>query len=233
MILNDEEFRLQKIYTEYSTNTKYLKKWDKNNPGNLEINKERINEIQIILKQFNYYPLSDKKILDIGCGVGEILNWFIGLGAIPENLYGVDLHPILINQAKEKFNNINFLCMNGEDLDFPDSTFDIVLLFTVFSSIMEEKMTINIAKKISRLLKNGGCILFYDFFLNNPFNTNVRGISRKKISQYFPEMEIFSKKITLLPLLARRLGRHAPILYPLFNSISLLHTHNFALIKKN
>ena len=52
------------------------------------------------LKRFKGLELLDKKILDVGCGSGGVLRDFIKYGALPENLYGIDLLEDRIERAK-------------------------------------------------------------------------------------------------------------------------------------
>ena len=44
-----------------------------------------------VLRQFGYYPLGNKDILEVGCGSGGVLQEFVSFGTDPERLQGVDL----------------------------------------------------------------------------------------------------------------------------------------------
>lgn len=105
---------------------------------------------------------------------------FIQWGARPENLYGIDLLEDRIKKAKEINPNINFICGNAKNLDFPDKNFDIVLQSTCFTSILDQEMKKSIAREVLRVLKDEGIILWYDFRYNNPKNPDVKGIEKKK-----------------------------------------------------
>jgi ubiquinone/menaquinone biosynthesis C-methylase UbiE len=56
----------------------------------------------------------------------------------------------------------NFVEANGERLPFPAAQFDIVLAFTVFSSILDQSIGKRIATEITRVLATGGVIVWYD-----------------------------------------------------------------------
>jgi ubiquinone/menaquinone biosynthesis C-methylase UbiE len=58
-------------------------------------------------------------------------------GARPENLYGIDLLDERIEEAKRLSPNIDFRCGNAEELPYEDGLFDIVIQFTVFTSILD------------------------------------------------------------------------------------------------
>ena len=76
-------------------------------------------------------------ILDIGCGSGWGLSYFHHLGALPENLYGIDIIDERISNAKTNFPNYNFLSGNASNLPYKNQTFDIIYISTVFSSILD------------------------------------------------------------------------------------------------
>jgi hypothetical protein len=48
--------------------------------------------------------------------------------------------------------------------------------FTVFTSILDKDMKRNIAAEMLRVLKPKGVIIWYDYFVNNPKNSDVRGV---------------------------------------------------------
>jgi len=54
---------------------------------------ERQQGIRAILSTYGQFPLTNRTILDIGCGCGGPLASLIDLGAQPHDLYGVDLVP--------------------------------------------------------------------------------------------------------------------------------------------
>ena len=152
------------------------------NEANFFIYQERQKKIIDLLRRNNFEELEDKKILDIGCGNGGWLRDFVQWGAHSENLYGIDLLKDRIEEAKKINPNFNFLCANAEKLDFDDKSFDIVIVATCFTSILDAKMKKNIAREILRVVKIGGIILWYDFRFDNPWNPDVKGIEKKEIN---------------------------------------------------
>jgi len=84
--------------------------------------------------------------------------------------------------------------------------------------------------EVRRVLMPGGTVLWYDFRYNNPWNPHVRGMTKRHIRQFFPGFEMHLRTITLLPPLARRLGRLTPVLYPLLAAIPPLRTHYLGLL---
>lgn len=201
-------------------------------PGNLFIFQERERKILELFRKYKVHDLQDKKILDVGRGKGGWLRDFIRYGAKPENLYGIDLLEEFIKEARQMSPNINFICGNAENLDFPTKNFDIILQSTCFTSIFDLEMKKNIAKEMLRVLKDNGIILWHDFRYNNPHNPDVKGIERKEIRELFPNCRYDFNLITLAPPLVRRLAPLGWFLCEVLGKIPFLRTHYLVIIRK-
>lgn len=59
-----------------------------------------------------------------------------------------------------RFLLIDFRCGNAENLPYEDESFDIVMQFTVFTSILDSEMKQNIAREMLRVIKPDGIILW-------------------------------------------------------------------------
>ena len=224
--------RLTQVYQTYQTSATVQAQWTEHNRGNRAIIQERSRYLQGLLQTQGYWPLTQQRLLDIGCGAGRILGHFLAWGAQPHHLYGIDLPPDRIAAARQAFPALHFQQANAERIEFPASTFDLVLLFTVFTSILDQQMAHNVATEVQRVLKPGGAVIWYDFRYNNPYNPHVRGMTKAKIQQLFPEFTLHLRTVTLLPPLARRLGALTPRLYPLLTRLPLLRTHYLGLLVK-
>jgi ubiquinone/menaquinone biosynthesis C-methylase UbiE len=224
--------RLREVYQRYAARGFGNSKWSNANRGNRAIQGEREWKTRELLQGCGFFPLTDRRILDVGCGAGEQLDMFAGWGAKPENLFGIDLIPERIRTARRNFPQITFQLANAESLPFRDCSFDLVATFTVFTSILNRQMTANICGEIKRILAPGGGVLWYDFRMNNPFNRHVRGVSRKHIERLFPGFRLALEPISLLPPLARRLGSLTDRLYMPLGSLPFLRTHLLGLLTK-
>jgi len=227
--------RIKKAYDKRVVMQKY-KFYSYFNKANLCIIHQREKALLEVIKKFNFSDLSNKKILDVGCGKGDMLRNFIQYGARPENLYGLDLVEDRIEQAKALSPNIDFRCANAENLPYPDKSFDIVMQFVVFTSIFDSQMKKNIGKEMLRVLKPNGIIIWYDFYYNNPWNPDVRGIKKREIYQIFPDCKIYLKRITVgiavaVPII-RVIASYSYFLCCLLESIKILNTHYLGVIKK-
>ena len=230
---SSEVQRIRSVYHEYACHGLGNSKWSSSNPGNEAIIRERNQKILDFLLNAGFLPLSERRILDVGCGTGGVLAMFNEWGAKPNNLFGVDLLPERVQRAQAKYPDFSFQLANAESLPFTDGNFDLVVLFTVFTSILDPSMATNIAREIARILRRAGAILWYDFRFNNPFNPHVRGATKKSILQLFPGFDLHLKPITLLPPLARRMGRMTDFFYPPLARLPFLRTHYLGLLRKS
>lgn len=110
--------------------------------------------------------VKDKRVLNIGCGLGEEAVYLALLGA---KVTAIDLSVEMINLTKElakthKVNNLAYRVMDGESLTFKDEYFDMVLGCSVLHHANLNKMV----KQSSRVLKKGGIAVFLEPLKYNP-----------------------------------------------------------------
>jgi ubiquinone/menaquinone biosynthesis C-methylase UbiE len=190
-------------------------------------------EILSLLKKFSRTSLETERILDVGCGRAYWLRQMIQWGAKPENLFGIDLMPDRLQDARNLCpSQVTLECGDASYLAFRDAEFTLVLQFTVFTSILDDGMKKNLAAEIARVLKPGGAVLWYDYFVSNPRNPDVRGVARREIGRLFPGFSIFLKRVTLAPPIARTVGPISSSLYRLFSSVRPLRTHYLGILQK-
>ena len=177
---------------------------------------------------------STTRVLEVGCGVGGNLLDLIRFGFTPANLTGIELQRGRLDDARRRLpTSVELIDGDALDVAFETGTFDVVMLFTVFTSLLDEGYRERLARHVWRLVKPGGGVLWYDFCLDNPWNPDVRGVPVKAIRALFPEGTLHCRRITLAPPLARAAVRLHPSLYRLLNTIPLLRTHVLCWISKS
>ncbi len=118
-------------------------------------------------------------------------------------------------------------------LPWRDGSFDLVLQQTVFTSILDGQMRRTVAAEMTRVLRPGGAVLWYDFVYDNPDNPDVRGAPAREVRGLFPGFAADLVRITLAPPIARRIPAAAlPLLYPLLAALPFLRTHRLGLLVK-
>ncbi|MDA8229340.1 MAG: class I SAM-dependent methyltransferase [Desulfitobacterium hafniense] len=223
---------IRQIYNEYETNEGFLERWHGENPGNKAILNERIHTIRKMLEEYGYHDLKNLRILDLGCGRGIELARLSEWGARPENLHGVDILQHRIDHARHLYPKLTFSCQDASNLSYSDEEFDLITMFTIMSSILDDEVRIKVAREASRVLKPGGAIIWYDNRYDNPRNPHTRKISKRSLQNYFPDFDIHAQSITVLPPIVRRLGKATKLIYPVLGRFGCLRTHYLAIIKK-
>ena len=193
---------------------------------------ERRRVMRTLLASHGLLPLGEREVLEVGCGSGHVLAGLQELGASPERLHGVDLLPGRVDEARRNHPGLDIREANAERLPFADGSFDIVLLFVVFSSILDAAMQRNVAGECARVLRSGGRVLWYDFRYDNPSNAHVRGVSRKDVARLFPCFTLDLRTLTVVPQLVRRLGPLTEAAYPVLAAVPPLRTYYMGLLRK-
>jgi ubiquinone/menaquinone biosynthesis C-methylase UbiE len=202
------------------------------NPASLYLSRQRESAIIDMLGKNGVSDLAGKKVLDLGCGAGAVLRDFVKYGARPGDCFGIDLLPDRVEAARDLSPNIDFRCGTGEELPYADGSFDIVLCFTVFTSILDRGMKRSVAGEIQRVLRPGGMVLWYDYHMDNPRNPDVKGVKKGEIRGLFPSCDIDLKRVTLAPPLARAIAPYSVILCMVLEKVPLLCTHYLGVIRK-
>lgn len=206
-------------------------RWSGANKGNQAILAERRSLTRRLLDDVGWIPLGDREVLEVGSGHGSELAWLRELGASYSHLVGVDLLPNRVEAARTMYPEIDFHLGNAEHLEFADERFDLVMAFTVFSSIFDRTMAANIASEIVRVLRPGGALLWYDVRYDST-NRNVKAVRARQVRALFPDLQGELATITLLPPFARRLGPLTRIGYPLLSRVPPLRSHLLGLLRK-
>jgi len=201
-------------------------------PFTLYSSHEREQEMAALFRAEGLASLAGLRILDVGCGRGDTLRRFLEYGADPVLVAGIDLLEDRLNLARYRAPHLPVICGSATRLPFQDHSFDMVLQFTLFTSILSDEIKRAAAAEMARVLAPGGRILWYDFSYNNPKNPDVRGIGRREIQALFPGFKMKIRRITLAPPLGRVIAPVSVVLYYLLSRVRPLCTHYLCLLQK-
>ena len=185
-----------------------------------------------LLARNGYGSLGSCKILEVGCGTGFWLRQFVKWGARPDHVFGVDLLPERVSEARRVCSSeTTIACANAGRLDFADQSFDIVFQGLVFTSVQDAAMRRRMASEMRRVTRRGGLIIWYDFDVNNPSNPDVRAVKKPEIMELFPDCSIDLRRVGLAPPIYRFLAPHSWILCELLEMLPMLRTHQLGAIR--
>jgi hypothetical protein len=106
------------------------------------------------------------------------------------------------------------------------------VLSTVLSSILDPGTRRQVAAEAYRIVSDDGMLLIYDIRLPSPVNPNVCRIGKGELRALLPAARIRSYSITLLPPVARSLGRRWPGLYQPLARIRPLRSHYLSVVTR-
>jgi len=190
-----------------------------------------------MLKMFSQHGTTDLaklRLLEVGCGTGGNLLELLRIGFEPQHLRGIELLPDRFRQARNTLPlQLELLEGDASQAAIAPESQDIVLVSTVFSSLLDDHFQQRLAGTLWQWIKPGGAVLWYDFTFNNPRNADVRGVPLRRVKALFPQAKMSARRITLAPPIARRVAPVHPMLYTLFNSLPWLRTHILCWIAKS
>jgi SAM-dependent methyltransferase len=111
-----------------------------------------------------YVDLQDRRILDVGCGLGMYVEKF---RQFSPNVFGVDIDADKVEQASKSLPNIQL--SPAEALPFSDESFDVILLHEVLEHVDDDRAAV---REAYRCLAPGGQMVIYAPNRLYPFETH-------------------------------------------------------------
>ena len=140
----------------------------------LRENENNANDLEEKPEMLSLMPdLKGKRVLDLGCGYGNLCKTCADLGA--EYVKGVDISKLMLDEAVHNcvdYNNITFELLNLDNLDKLNEKYDVVVSSLVMHYIEDfDKLCSN----VNNLLNKDGIFLFSQ---EHPiFTANMNGVT--------------------------------------------------------
>jgi len=127
-------------------------------------------------------PSNDKKLIDVGCGTGDIASLYIKTTSNKTSILCVDPNKKMITEGKKKLNkykNITWKVGYAENLKVPNNSYDF---YTISFGLRNTKNLNKSLAEAYRILKKGGRFLCLEFskvkneILNKLYKTYSKAI---------------------------------------------------------
>jgi demethylmenaquinone methyltransferase/2-methoxy-6-polyprenyl-1,4-benzoquinol methylase len=136
-------------------------------------------------ESFSFYNKSHiETILDVACGTGDMCeNWdkfAKKLDINVDNIFGVDPSIGMLDEAKKKRLNTEFIKAEAKDLPFKNESVDIVSISYGLRNVIDREDGL---KEFYRVLKNDGLLVILEFTKkkNRTFSTLIRDLYMQKL----------------------------------------------------
>jgi ubiquinone/menaquinone biosynthesis C-methylase UbiE len=221
------ESDLQRLRSEYDRRqdrSELSRRYSPLNWTQLYLLQQRQRETVKLLADLGLTSLANKHILELGAGSGGVLLEYLSYGATARRLHGVDLLESRLREAQTRVAT-PLICADGQQLPYSAETFDVVMQYTAFSSVLDAGVKAAMAREMLRVVqKRSGVIIWYDFWFN-PLNAQTKGIGIAEIKSLFPSCRLSIRRMTLAPPIVRRLVRLSWTACQLLEKFRLFNTH--------
>lgn len=211
-------------------------------PSALRVRASQLDHLACALAEEGLVPLDSRHILEVGCGNGQWLVDLETMGARREHLAGIDLDAQRLataarrlgptHDAEGRRTGADLRVGSAAELPWSSGSFDVVLQSTVFTSVLDAELRARLAAEMARVVRADGCIVWYDFRYDNPWNRDVRGVGRREITRLFPGWRAHYRSVTLAPPLGRRVAALSATLALALEQLRVLNTHYLVTLRR-
>lgn len=201
-------------------------------PAALQAQQERLRVAVALWRGHGWQGLEGRDLLEVGSGAGGNLLDLLRLGAEPQRVTGLELLAERVAKARAVLPvAVRVIEGDAAQARIPAESQDAVLVFTVFSSLLDASVQQRLAAILWSWVRPGGGVLWYDFAVDNPRNADVHGVSLSRLRALFPQARFQVRRITLAPPLARAAARVHPR-GPAWLNLPPLRTHRLCWLVK-
>jgi SAM-dependent methyltransferase len=158
---SDEIAAIRSRTASYATDPEFQLQWFGLNARSMNLRAQQMRVFGNLVGSVTR-SLHGWRILDVGCGSGFWLRIFLEFQARSEDLIGIDASGERLGLALAKNRSIVLVQTDGVTIPFQDASFDLATQFVAFSSMPSAALRIRVAEEISRVVKPGGYVFWWD-----------------------------------------------------------------------
>lgn len=163
---------------------------------------ERRRLLQRVADTLISVPLGDLTVCDVGCGSGDDLAFWAGIGVPEDRLAGTELSADLAQQATARLPQADIRVVAGFEIPFASERFGLTTASLVLSTIRDDRLRRRLFEEMLRVTAPGGAVAVYDFRVKRPTNTNVVAMTRRRIGQLGQAPNFVRAASPLLPIVS-------------------------------
>jgi phospholipid N-methyltransferase len=181
-----------------------------------------------LLRKVGRFPGRTTPCLEVGCGDGGWLPDLLAWGVSEKNLVGLELDAGRFRRLRERMPAVHRVVGDAAEEPFRTGTFGLIVVSTVFSSILDPDVRVLVARGIAGSLSRTGALVVYDIAHDNPSNGAVRRVTHSEVIRLFPCLHGTVRSLTLAPPLSRRIAPLFPLAARVLEAIPALRSHLLA-----
>ena len=203
--------------------------WDMSNPGfRRTVVESRLEILRLLSEETRQVG---PRVLDVGCGTGDLAGEALDAG-LECDWIGIDLRQAAILEARRRYPSARFIKASADAIPLPDRSVDVALAIVLFSSLPSLDLETAVARELRRVIRPGGSLIWFDLRYSNPRNRAVHAMSEDRVRRVFAGWDVAVTSTSLLPPIARRLGRLTSLIYPILRAIAPLRSHLIGRIRR-
>jgi SAM-dependent methyltransferase len=219
---------IEETYARYAADERKQRAWAAGNPGKAAIRDELA---AAALAAIGPELSGGEELLDAGCGIGWWLRQLVAAGVAPERLHGVGLLEDRARRAAEAVAAATVVAGDLRALPYRDGRFTAVFVLTVLSSISDRDDALAATAEAWRVLASGGVLVVWEPRVSTPGNRATRLVRASDLAAA-TDVAPAGRTLTLLPPLARRLGRRTSTWYPRLARVPAVRTHRLHILRR-
>lgn len=230
-IVEKESLRIQ---TEYERRRTEIGKelyapWQ---PGEILMTSERKRIASTMLKRLGKFPERGSRCVEIGYGKLGWLPDLLAWGLAETDLFGIELDAERARHARTALPNAHLEIGDATELPWEDDFFDLAVVSTVFSSVLDQEVRRLISEEVNRVVSPNGVVVLYDLRVRNPRNKSLKALERNDIKAMFPAFQYTFRSLTLAPPVARIVAPRSWTLATALSALPFLRTHLLAVLTR-